>query len=451
MHFTTHKELMATPAHRKYSETLLSRVRDTSLGVVAAAVAIVALVVVGVAYAVGHSSSHPNTTTAGPDNGGGGARVATTTAPVVPLSVVSISPATSATNVASNAPIQIQFSQPLKANATRPTLSPDVAGTWSVQGAMMTFAPQGGYLPYSAEQVTVPTTTAATEGKKVTTLAAPYQANFTVAAGSTLRVQQILAELNYMPLQFVGSSAAPATTAPTSTVPPAVGPGGAPATTATTAATTTAAQTVASTVAAEATAANAVTVTPENGALTWRFPNIPSSLSALWSEGKANTIDQGAIMAFESDHNMKMDGQAGPKVWAALVSALAARQIDARPYNYLIASEASPESLRVWSSGSFIYSSPANTGVAGAPTAKGTFPVFDRYASTTMSGSNPDGSTYHDPNIPYVAYFHGGDAVHGFTRGSYGSPQSVGCVELPIGNAKVVYGMDPYGTLVTVE
>ncbi|MGI8751933.1 MAG: L,D-transpeptidase family protein [Acidimicrobiales bacterium] len=405
--------------------------------------AIVALAVAGTAYAVEHSGSHGGTTTAG--SSGGGGKAATTTAPIPPLSVVSIAPATAATNVVSNAPIQIQFSEPLKADAARPTLSPDVAGTWSVQGSTMTFQPQGGYLPYSSEQVTVPTTTAGTVGKKVTTLAAPYQASFTVAAGSTLRVQQILSELNYMPLQFVATTPPP----PPSTAAPSTMPAPGPAASTTTVAPV--APTAASTLAAEATASNAVTVIPENGALTWRFPNTPSSLSALWSQGTANTIDRGAIMQFEFDHNMKMDGQAGPKVWAALASALAARQADARPYNYLIASESSPESLSVWSDGKIVYTSPANTGVAGAPTAKGTFPVFDRYASTTMSGHNPDGSTYHDPGIPYVAYFNGGDAVHGFTRGSYGSPQSVGCVELPIGNAKVVYGMDPYGTLVTVE
>ncbi|MDQ2728519.1 MAG: Ig-like domain-containing protein [Actinomycetota bacterium] len=436
---------MATPSHRKNTESLLTRLRATSLGVGVAAVAIVALAVAGTAYAVGHSGSHGGTTTAGSSTGAGGGKGATTTTTVPPLSVVSIAPATAATNVASNAPIQIQFSEPLKTDAAHPTLNPDIAGTWSVQGSTMSFQPQGGYLPYSSEQVTVPTTTAGTVGKKVTTLAAPYQASFTVAPGSILRAQQILAELNYMPLQFVtAASPPPPTTAAPSTMP-------APGATAPTTTAAPVAPTAASTLAAEATAPNAVTVTPENGVLTWRFPNTPSSLSALWSQGNANTIDKGAIMQFEFDHNMKMDGSAGPKVWAALVSALAARQADARPYNYLIASERSPESLSVWSDGKIVYTSPANTGVAGAPTAKGTFPVFDRYASTTMSGHNPDGSTYHDPGIPYVAYFNGGDAVHGFTRGSYGSPQSVGCVELPIDNAKVVYGMDPYGTLVTVE
>jgi len=73
-----------------------------------------------------------------------------------------------------------------------------------------------------------------------------------------------------------------------------------------------------------------------------------------------------------------------------------------------------------------------------------------RYASTTMTGTNPNGTHYSDPGVPDVAYFNGSDAVHGFPRASYGFPQSDGCVELPIVNAAVVFATDPYGTLVTV-
>ena len=52
-----------------------------------------------------------------------------------------------------------------------------------------------------------------------------------------------------------------------------------------------------------------------------------------------------------------------------------------------------------------------------------------------MSGTNPDGSHYSDPGIPWVSYFNGGDALHGFIRASYGFPQSLGCVEMPYSEA----------------
>jgi hypothetical protein len=51
-------------------------------------------------------------------------------------------------------------------------------------------------------------------------------------------------------------------------------------------------------------------------------------------------------------------------------------------------------------------------------------------------GHNPDGSYYDDP-VHWINYFNGGDAVHGFVRGCYGWPQSLGCVELPVSTAEV--------------
>jgi hypothetical protein len=50
----------------------------------------------------------------------------------------------------------------------------------------------------------------------------------------------------------------------------------------------------------------------------------------------------------------------------------------------------------------------------------------------------------------YASYFHGGDAVHQFDRYSYGSYQSLGCVEVPYSVAKKAYPYLTYGTLVTV-
>ena len=68
-----------------------------------------------------------------------------------------------------------------------------------------------------------------------------------------------------------------------------------------------------------------------------------------------------------------------------------------------------------------------------------------------MKGTNPDGSTYNDPNVPYASYFNGGDALHGFIRATYGSPQSNGCVEMSYADAALVWPLTPIGTLVTVE
>lgn len=432
---------MASPSHRKNRSAPGPRRRPGAIGIGVAIVAVAAVAVAAAVYGTGGSDSTRHTASGGPGSGPGG-KVATTSTTLPPLTVVSISPAAATRGVPSNAPIQIQFSLPLSPHATRPTITPPVAGAWTVQGSTMTFQPQGGYLPYGPVQVTVPITTAARVRGKTTTLAAPYTAGFTAAPGSTARLEQMLAELNYMPLSFTAAPPPPAPPAPTG-----LGSGLVPST-------TTAPPpppSPATTLAAEATAADAVNVLPEAGTMTWRYPNTPSSLLKLWHPGQANTIDKGAIMAFENSRGMKMDGAAGPRVWAALVNAVADRQVTPRPYDYLYVTTGSPEELSVWQNGKIVYTSEANTGVSSAPTAHGTWPVYDRYASTTMSGTSPGGGHYSDPGIPWVAYFNGGDAVHGFDRGSFGVPQSLGCVELPPDNAKVVYGLDPYGTLVTVE
>lgn len=66
-----------------------------------------------------------------------------------------------------------------------------------------------------------------------------------------------------------------------------------------------------------------------------------------------------------------------------------------------------------------------------------------------MTGTNPDGSTYNDL-VQWINYFNGGDAVHAFVRGSYGSPQSLGCVELPTPAAATAFSDLKIGDLVTV-
>jgi lipoprotein-anchoring transpeptidase ErfK/SrfK len=135
--------------------------------------------------------------------------------------------------------------------------------------------------------------------------------------------------------------------------------------------------------------------------------------------------------------------------WKALRSAAAANQVDPDPYSYVHVSENLPETLILWENGKTVLTTPTNTGIASRPTALGTYPVYVRYTFNYMSGFNPDGSYYHDP-VYWINYFNGGDAVHGFVRGSYGFPQSLGCVELPIPTAQVAFNHFAIGDLVTV-
>jgi peptidoglycan hydrolase-like protein with peptidoglycan-binding domain len=330
---------------------------------------------------------------------------ATQTASTRPLDIVAVSPVDGATGVPSNATITVQFSEPVAAHSPMPTLSPPVAGTWQhLTPTTLAFAAAGPLVPSSAEVLTVPAGPGGVQSTGGVVLGQGATVHFTVAAGTTLRLQQLLAQLGYLPVSF----------APTGTV-----------------------------------AAPQELAQPQEGSFTWRTPE-PASLVAQWTPGTANVVTKGAVMRFEDAHGMDTDGQAGPAVWTALLADAAVGKVATGPYNYVYVSKALPQRVTVYSNGAAVYSTLANTGVTGADTAVGTFPVFEHLTVTTMSGTNPDGSKYHDEGIPWVSYFNGGDALHGFVRPGYGYPQSNGCVEMLPADAAQVYPYTPVGTLVTV-
>ena len=156
-------------------------------------------------------------------------------------------------------------------------------------------------------------------------------------------------------------------------------------------------------------------------------------------------------MRFQYDHGLTTTGAINTPTWNAIIAAAIRHGVDRLSYNYVVVSKKSPQSLRLYVDGRQIYTSPVNTGISVAPTQSGTFPVYVRYTTTTMSGTLPNGQSYHDSGIPWVSYFNGGDALHGFIRSTYGWPQSLGCVEMPFANAKIVWPRTPIGTLVTVN
>lgn len=166
--------------------------------------------------------------------------------------------------------------------------------------------------------------------------------------------------------------------------------------------------------------------------------------------GKVDTVTRGALMSFQLRHHLTPDGALTGATWGALLEAESRHEQSTHPYTWITISEGSPETLLVHRIGGVVLSTPANTGVPGADTPQGVFPIFTHVAASDMKGTNPDGTKYDDPGVPWVNYFNGGDAVHGFPRGSYGSPQSNGCVELPVSTAERVFGMVDIGDLVIV-
>jgi peptidoglycan hydrolase-like protein with peptidoglycan-binding domain len=341
-----------------------------------------------------------------------------------PAMITWFPPSSSAVVVANPAPgsqltpatkIRLTFSSTVSdaLGSGAPTLTPATSGSWhEIDSHTLEFSPSGFGVPLGTQlHLRLPSSISVT-GPSGADLASTDQITWTVPPGSTARLQQLLAEQGYLPLTW--------------------DPSGPP---------------VAPTPRAQAAAA----VDAPAGTFTWRYPNTPPELESLWTPGQANVITRGAVMKFENNNNIAVDGVAGPGVWKQLLTnALDGKTFDT-PYSYVYVRRNIPQLLTLWSAGHTVLTSPGNTGVPSAPTELGTFPVFEHIPVGTMSGTNPDGSHYNDPGIKWISYFNGGDALHNFDRASYGTPQSLGCVELPEAAAAAVYPYTPIGTLVTIE
>ena len=369
----------------------------------------------------------------------------TTTVPA-PLVITSVSPSPGSADAAFDTSVTVDFSEPLATDSPLPTLSPAPPGNWvRTATAAVRFVPEGNFTPFSTVQLRVPGGPDGIRSRSGQDLLSTLRKNFVIEGASELRLQQLLSELGYLPLQFVAAPAASSGDGPIAIAHLASGSGQPyEGTTTTTSASSVPAIDSEPLVAAE------VPVLPAAGSLVWRYGNMPASLAALWQPGELNVITTGAVMAFESAHGLTTDGEAGPAVWSALLQAVARREVTTAPYDYVVVSQNLPETASVWSDGQVIFTTLVNTGIPVAPTAAGTYPVFARFLVTTMTGKNPNGKPYKDPGIPWVSYFNGGDALHGYIRASYGFPQSLGCVEMTYANAKTMFPLTPLGTLVTV-
>jgi hypothetical protein len=397
------------------------------------------VIVAGCAFAAasGHGSSQEKLVNAGntqpaTKSSAAASAPSASPAPAEPLRLLSVSPRGGSGAANGGAPITLTFSSALASGTPLPTLSPKVAGSWKVSGATATFTPASGYLPDTKVTLSVPGSIAAATAADGT-LGQASTVSFTTGDYSTLRLQQLLAQLGYLPLTWTPAASGSGAAIPSGA---AAANGGT-------------ADSTDSTDSASMNQEVSAAYDPPAGTLTFQS-GYPSALTKQWKTGKDNILDTGAIRAFENDHGLTMDGDAGPQVWADLLAAAAKDKTNPNGYTYALASQDSPdESLKVWHNGKVILNSPANTGIAAANTQDGTFPVYERLQFQIMKGKNPDGTKYADP-VYWISYFNGGDAVHYFERPGYGYYQSLGCVELPLAAAKYIWPYLTYGTLVTV-
>jgi peptidoglycan hydrolase-like protein with peptidoglycan-binding domain len=339
--------------------------------------------------------------------GSGGHAAATASAAPLPATELTELPPREITN--GTHPLIVRISGPVAPNSPTPTLFPRVAGSWNTAGDLQVFTPASTLAPCSTYTLTVWANTTATGH---TRLGKHRIISLHVACPSITGLQQALARLGYLGAKFHPHYIVH--TAPIGEE------------------------------------------TPREAAIrAYHAPRgvlVPDPSDAPSVQlGELDETTKGALMVYQSDHELEATGEPNAATWHDLLESEVLGHRDPQPYTWVVVSEGSPETLWLHRGDHIALTTPVNTGVPGAETAQGTFPIFARFTSTTMTGTDPDGTHYVAPDVPWVNYFNGGDAVHGYPRASYGFPQSNGCVELPIEAAHEAFGMLAIGDIVNVE
>jgi hypothetical protein len=165
-----------------------------------------------------------------------------------------VAPGPGARGVDGAQPIRLGLSGVPAAGSPLPRLSPPVAGTWNRDGASLVFTPAAGFPERTRVSVAYPA------GHPRDGMAA-WTASFRTGTYSTLRLQQLLAQLGYLPLSWTPGAGG------------TVMPG-------------------------NAQAQLSAAYEPPAGRFGW-ISGYPAALSGFWRAGSANLIDTGAIMALD--------------------------------------------------------------------------------------------------------------------------------------------------------
>ncbi|HTZ87808.1 MAG TPA: hypothetical protein VMB05_14170, partial [Solirubrobacteraceae bacterium] len=210
----------------------------------------------------------------------------------LPAAGTSVGPATK---------LYLTFSKPVEdvLGDARPRFVPATPGHWhKANSHALVFVPSGMGAAFGSHlQVELPHRVSVTAGAgSHAALRTTKVVEWTVPPGSTLRLQQLLAQAGYLPLRWRASGSR-----------------------------------VAHTQSAEAQAA----VSAPHGNFSWRYPNTPHQLRELWSAGHENVITKGALMKFEDENGMTVDGLPGPAVWHKLIVAAISGKRLTSGYSYV--------------------------------------------------------------------------------------------------------------------
>jgi lipoprotein-anchoring transpeptidase ErfK/SrfK len=148
-----------------------------------------------------------------------------------------------------------------------------------------------------------------------------------------------------------------------------------------------------------------------------------------------------------------MDGK-GLRFSTPLVTA-PSQSVTPTAFDKLLVASVTAKKMWAFQNGQQVNSWLVSAGKPSTPTPLGEFHIYAKYTVQDMRGTNPDGTPYFQPAVPWVNYFYSGSAVHGV----YWHPlswfgainSSHGCIGLPVDEAQWVFNWAPIGTTVIVH
>jgi lipoprotein-anchoring transpeptidase ErfK/SrfK len=112
------------------------------------------------------------------------------------------------------------------------------------------------------------------------------------------------------------------------------------------------------------------------------------------------------------------------------------------------------QTLGIYEDGKLVFAALIASGMEPFFTKPGLFQIYEKLETTTMMGAfEADRSDfYYLEDVPYTLYYDEARALHGaYWRTYYGFPQSHGCVNLSISDARIVYEWAQVGDWVYVH
>lgn len=200
--------------------------------------------------------------------------------------------------------------------------------------------------------------------------------------------------------------------------------------------------------------ANQYTAAPVNQVNVTHTDNItPSGVIVNGQNG--TTLSSAAKAGLLSQSQQIAKGLMGGKGFQVSAPLVSVPFLSLTPANFgkLLEVDVTTKRMYAYQNGQLIQTFLVSAGAPATPTPIGEFHIYEKLASQNMSGFNPNGTPYFQPNVPYVNYFlPGGFAVHG----NYWRPASYfgninsshGCVGVQVAQAQWIYNWAPIGTTV---